>query len=61
MLIRRLARPMLASIFIAGGIKSLRNPDVAAPLAAPVVDKTRALLPEPVASFVPRDRPPPCV
>jgi len=41
-LVRRLARPLLSSIFIAGGLDSLRNPgpkvpaaeDVAAPIAA---------------------------
>jgi uncharacterized membrane protein YphA (DoxX/SURF4 family) len=45
-LLRRVARPMLASLFIYGGINSLRNPaahaDAAKPVldyAAPVIDK----------------------
>jgi putative oxidoreductase len=36
-LIRRLARPMLASIFIKGGIDTLRNPEPRVQMAKPVV------------------------
>ncbi len=39
MLTRRLARPMLASMFVAGGVNSLRNREWAAQQAKPVTDK----------------------
>lgn len=55
MLVRRLARPMLSSIFVYAGFNSVRSPDHAAPAAAPVVDKIRSLLPGPVAALVPAD------
>ncbi|WP_446665659.1 DoxX family protein [Flexivirga sp. B27] len=55
MIVRRLARPMLSSIFVVAGFNSLRNPDHAAPAAAPVLDKCRAMLPQQVASLVPAD------
>lgn len=38
MLVRRLARPMLASIFISGGLDTLRNPAAKVPAAEPVAD-----------------------
>ncbi|GAB3496660.1 DoxX family membrane protein [Flexivirga lutea] len=55
MLVRRLARPMLSSIFLTAGFNSLRNPDRPAPAAAPVVDKLRSLLPPQLSSLVPSD------
>lgn len=55
MLVRRLARPMLSSIFVVGGFNTLRNPDHAAPAAAPVVDKLRSVLPQQAASLIPSD------
>lgn len=52
MLIRRLARPMLAAIFISGGINALRDSQGHAKAAAPLVDSTigqvRDSLPEQV-------------
>ncbi|MYU22997.1 DoxX family protein [Streptomyces sp. SID8352] len=36
-LLRMAGRPMLASMFIAGGVQSLRNPSAVAPTAEPVV------------------------
>lgn len=45
MLVRRLARPMLASIFISGGVNALRNPERHAQVASSVAKKTAALLP----------------
>src|SRR4051812_40168537 len=39
MLVRRLARPMLASVFISGGIDTLRNPGPRVEAARPVVDQ----------------------
>ena len=38
-LVRRLARPMLAAIFIAGGVEALRHPSKRAQQAQPLVDK----------------------
>ena len=39
MLVRRIARPLLASSFIVGGIDTLRNPQSRVPGARPVVEK----------------------
>lgn len=39
MILRRVARPLLALIFIAGGINALRSPQRHAEIAKPVVDK----------------------
>lgn len=50
MLIRRLARPMLAAIFITGGINTLRNPEPHVQAAKPLVDKVGGSLPEQVPS-----------
>lgn len=38
-LVRRIARPMLAAIFIAGGVEALRHPAKRAQQAQPLVDK----------------------
>jgi uncharacterized membrane protein YphA (DoxX/SURF4 family) len=38
-LIRLIARPMLASMFITGGVNSLRHPDMLAQRAEPVTEK----------------------
>jgi len=46
--LRRVARPMLASIFITGGIDALRNPDSRAKMAAPVATKVAEMLPLPL-------------
>ncbi|MFN2569372.1 MAG: DoxX family protein [Candidatus Dormibacteria bacterium] len=37
-LVNRLARPMLAAIFVVGGIDALRNPEARARLATPVIE-----------------------
>ena len=39
MLVRRIARPLLASPFIYGGISTLRNPQSRVPGAAPIVEQ----------------------
>jgi uncharacterized membrane protein YphA (DoxX/SURF4 family) len=39
MLVRRIARPLLASSFIYGGIDTLRNPQTRVPGAAPIVEQ----------------------
>jgi putative oxidoreductase len=48
--VRSVARPMLAGVFIAGGMDVLANPEPRAKLAKPVVDKVAAAVP-----FAPSD------
>ncbi len=45
MLLRRVARPLLAGIFIQGGIAALRDPKTHADMAAPVIDQITAIAP----------------
>ncbi len=45
MLVRRIARPLLASIFVSGGINALRTPEGHAGVASPVAEKTARALP----------------
>src|SRR5256714_7200050 len=44
-LVRTVARPLLAGVFIAGGMDVLANPEPRAKLAKPVVDKVAAFVP----------------
>jgi putative oxidoreductase len=44
-LVRTIARPLLASVFIAGGMDVLKNPEPRARLAKPVVDRVAAAIP----------------
>lgn len=46
MLIRRLARPMLAAIFIKGGVDTLRNPHPRVQTATPLLEKVAPNLPD---------------
>ena len=39
MLVRRIARPLLASTFVYGGVQTLRNPQSRVPGAAPIVEQ----------------------
>lgn len=39
MILRRIARPMLAAVFVSGGIDTLRNPKPRVDTAAPVIEK----------------------
>ncbi|MDI9919227.1 DoxX family protein [Rhodococcus sp. IEGM 1379] len=55
MLVRRIARPLLATIFIAGGIDALRNSAQRAANAAPLIDKSLDMLPGAVTQKVPAD------
>jgi uncharacterized membrane protein YphA (DoxX/SURF4 family) len=55
MLVRRIARPMLASSFVYGGIDTLRNPQSRVPGATPVVDTITAKADEQLPVQVPRD------
>lgn len=54
MLIRRIARPLLATVFIGQGVDSLRDPQAAAEAARPTVTGLRTL-PDPVAAKIPTD------
>jgi putative oxidoreductase len=55
MLVRRIARPLLASSFVYGGIDTLRNPQTRVPGAAPVVEQITAKADEQLPVQVPRD------
>ncbi|WP_100501249.1 DoxX family protein [Geodermatophilus chilensis] len=55
MLVRRIARPLLASSFVYGGIDTLRNPQSRVPGAAPVVEQIAAKADEQLPVQVPRD------
>ena len=55
MLVRRIARPLLASSFVYGGIDTLRNPQSRVPGAAPVVDQIAAKADQQLPVQVPRD------
>ena len=55
MLVRRVARPMLASIFIAGGVDALRNPTGRAKKATPLIEKSQNSLPNEVTDQIPSD------
>jgi putative oxidoreductase len=48
--VRTVARPLLAGVFIAGGMDVLANPEPRAKLAQPVVDRVAAVVP-----FAPTD------
>ncbi|MEJ2888982.1 DoxX family protein [Actinomycetospora aeridis] len=50
MIIRRLARPMLAAIFIKGGVDTLLNPEPRIQKATPLLEKAAPSLPEQVPS-----------
>jgi uncharacterized membrane protein YphA (DoxX/SURF4 family) len=54
MLIRRIARPMLAATFISRGVEALRSPKPAADAARPALDEL-SKLPDPVGPNVPTD------
>ncbi|UYP17337.1 DoxX family protein [Rhodococcus sp. Z13] len=53
MLVRRIARPMLASIFIAGGVDALRKPEPKAGAAQPGLDQALSALPASVTDRLP--------
>ncbi|GAB3663388.1 DoxX family protein [Nocardioides korecus] len=52
---RLLARPMLASIFVVGGVNALKNAPALASAAKPVVDKIRPTLDQALPVNVPQD------
>ncbi|WP_369140765.1 DoxX family protein [Modestobacter versicolor] len=55
MLVRRIARPMLAGTFVYGGIQTLRNPQSRVPGAAPIVEQLTELADKQLPIEVPRD------
>ncbi|NED67161.1 DoxX family protein, partial [Streptomyces sp. SID10244] len=55
MLIRRIARPMLATVFVASGIDALRNPQPRADMSRDLVDKSVQALPNSVTDNVPTE------
>jgi uncharacterized membrane protein YphA (DoxX/SURF4 family) len=55
MLVRRIARPMLAGTFIYGGIQTLRNPQSRVPGATPIVEQITELADKQLPVHVPRD------
>lgn len=52
-LIRTLARPMLASMFVAGGVDEIRNAATLAPAAKPITERVAPLIAARVPSGVP--------
>ena len=55
MIIRRLARPMIAAIFIVGGIDTLRNPDAKVAQVEPFLRKTVGPVSDSLPEQVPTD------
>ncbi|PTR32417.1 putative membrane protein YphA (DoxX/SURF4 family) [Rhodococcus sp. OK519] len=55
MIVRRIARPLLSTVFIAGGIDSLRSPSQKAQAAAPFLEKSVETLPGVVTDKLPSD------
>jgi putative oxidoreductase len=55
MLVRRIARPLLAASFIYGGIDTLRNPQTRVPGARPVVEQITKAADQQLPVQVPRD------
>lgn len=55
MILRRIARPMLATVFVYSGVDALRHPQPRAEMAQGLVDTTVAVLPDEVTSSVPTD------
>lgn len=55
MILRRVARPLLAAVFVSGGLDTLRNPKSRVDTAAPVIDKAVGQVKEKLPSQVPTD------
>lgn len=53
MILRRIARPMLAAVFVSGGIDTLRNPKPRTEAAGPLVDKATDKVPDQVLDKLP--------
>lgn len=55
MILRRVARPMLAAVFVSGGIETLRNPKPSTQVAEPLLDKTVGQVQDRLPDQVPTD------
>jgi uncharacterized membrane protein YphA (DoxX/SURF4 family) len=55
MLVRRIARPLLAASFVYGGVDTLRNPQTRVPGAAPVVETITRTADQQLPVQMPRD------
>jgi putative oxidoreductase len=55
MILRRIARPMLAAVFVTSGLDTLRNPGPAVDTAAPAIDKAVEQVKDKVPAQVPTD------
>ncbi|TDV48025.1 DoxX family protein [Actinophytocola oryzae] len=55
MILRRIARPMLAAVFVSGGIDTLRNPKPRVAAAAPAIDKAVEQVGDKLPAQVPTD------
>jgi uncharacterized membrane protein YphA (DoxX/SURF4 family) len=55
MILRRIARPMLAAVFVSGGLDTLRNPKPRVETAAPIIDKAVEQVKDKVPPQVPTD------
>ncbi|MDF3280092.1 MULTISPECIES: DoxX family protein [Gordonia] len=55
MILRRIARPMLATVFIASGVDALRKPTGRAEMAGDFIESSLNALPENVSAAVPHD------
>ncbi len=55
MILRRVARPLLAAIFVSGGIEMLRNPKPHIQAAEPLLDKTAGQVRDKLPEQVPTD------
>jgi uncharacterized membrane protein YphA (DoxX/SURF4 family) len=55
MILRRIARPMLAAVFVSGGIETLRNPKPRMQAAEPVLDQTVGQVKDKLPDQVPTD------
>lgn len=55
MILRRIARPMLAAVFVSGGLDALRNPKPRVEAVAPVIDRAVDQVGDRVPAQVPTD------
>lgn len=55
MLLRRLARPLLATVFVVDGVDTLRRPDERVKAANQLVERGRRQLPDEIAAKLPAD------
>ncbi|MDY6049804.1 MAG: DoxX family protein [Corynebacterium sp.] len=54
-MLRRIIRPMIAAVYIADGVKAVKDPGPLEAGTKDVIDNAKALLPDQYASFIPED------